>query len=284
MKDIILHEVLCLLLRITSDVHLEQFMHQTVPVGVNWAEYLVPTKDQDAESILILAGDICEFQYVTHFANAFKTIAQRFKAVIWVPGNHEYCGSPAISIGRETFFYYKELLRRYGNIHLLDNCSVTVEGIKFYGATLWTNYNDSPIAANICAGMWDFRHGRVTPTGEATRATRPADYVTLHENAKAKLVSQLARKEELVVISHFAPSHQSMHQKYKNQTPFEINYHFVNNLDSIIEESPEIKLWIHGHTHTQFDYVVGQTRVICNPKGFPDEDTCRIGDLDYIEV
>lgn len=273
-----------MLLRIVSDVHMEQYRHQTVPwPGPDWAEYIAPTMDRDAEAVLILAGDIVEFQYVHFFAHAFKDLAARFKAVIYVPGNHEYCGSPAISIGRESFFYFKENLRRYGKIHLLDNSSVTIDGVKFYGTTLWSDYNGSPVAANICGNMWDFRHGHITVDGE-TRATRPHDYVLLNAEAKEKLNVELAKKQEMVVISHFAPSHQSMHEKYKDQKPFEINYHFVNNLDDVIEQNPEVKLWIHGHTHTQFDYNIGTTRVICNPRGFPTEDTCPIGDLDYVEV
>lgn len=272
-----------MLLRIISDVHLEQYMHQTVLHDTDWAEYIVPTMDRDAEAVLILAGDIVEFQYVHFFAHAFKTLATRFKAVIYVPGNHEYCGSNTVSIGRESFFYFKELLRRYGKIHLLDNSSVVVDGVKFYGTTLWSDYNGSPVAANICAGMWDFRHGFIAVDGEV-RQTRPHDYVLLNAEAKNKLTVQLAKREEVVVISHFAPSHQSTHEKYKQASPFEINYHFVNNMDSTIEQNPEIKLWIHGHTHSQFDYVIGGTRVVCNPRGFPDEDTSPIGELDYIEV
>ena len=272
-----------MLLRLTSDIHMEQFFHETVPADMDWAEYMVPTMDRDSEAVLVLSGDICEFQYIMHYAKAFKSLAARFLAVIYVPGNHEYCGSKAISIGRESFFYFKELLRRYGKIHLLDNSSVTIEGVKFYGTTLWTDYNGSPIAANICSNMWDYRHGFFAE-GNSNRPTRPQDYVQLNAVAKEKLTTELAKKQPMVVVSHFAPSHMSMHEKYKDQKPFEINYHFVNRLDQQIEDNPEIKLWIHGHTHTQFDYTIGETRVVCNPRGFPTEDTCPIGELDYIEV
>lgn len=272
-----------MLIRLTSDIHMEQFVHQTVPFQYDWASYMVPPMDRDAEAVLVLAGDICEFQYITHYSHAFKDLAARFKAVVYVPGNHEYCGSQATPHGRQTFFYFKELLRRYGKIHLLDNSSVVIDGVKFYGTSLWTEYNGSPIAANICSGMWDFRHGYIDDEGE-TRLTRPVDYIGMHAVAKQALLAQLAKKEDIVVVSHFAPSHGSMHEKYRNQTPFEVNYHFVNSLDQEIMDNPEIKLWIHGHTHTQFDYDIGSTRVVCNPRGFPTEDTCPIGELDYIEV
>lgn len=262
---------------------MEQFVHTTVPADYDWASYMVPPDPRDAESVLVFAGDICEFQYIMFYAKAFKALATRFKAIVYVPGNHEYCGANHVGIGQETFFYFKELLRKYGKVHLLDNSSVTIDGVKFYGSTLWTNYNENPIAANICSGMWDFRHGRIHDAGEL-RSTRPMDYVQLNGDAVTKLTELLEKKEPVVMVSHFAPSHQSMHEKYKSQHPFETNYHFVNNLDRLIEENPQVQLWVHGHTHTQFDYQVGQTRVVCNPRGFPGEDTAPVGDLNFIEV
>jgi hypothetical protein len=33
-------------------------------------------------------------------------------------------------------------------------------------------------------------------------------------------------------------------------------------------DSPEIVLWTHGHTHEDFDYMIGTTRVVCNPRGY----------------
>lgn len=268
-------------IRVVSDVHLEQFVHTTVLDGTKWDEYIAPPQDEDAESVLVMAGDICEFGYVMFYAATWKTLAKRFKAVIWIPGNHEYCG-PSTPYGNATFFYFKELLRKYGNIHLLDNSGVTIGGTKFYGTSLWTNYDNNPLYAVQCAGMWDFSYGLTYQDGEA-RPTVPNDYVDRNKIAVDKLLVELSKPGDLVVVSHFAPSTKSIHSRYAAQ-PVGRNFHFVNTLDGLIEAHPQIKLWIHGHTHTQFDYMVGPTRVICNPKGFPSEDTGIIGDLTFIEV
>lgn len=268
-------------LRVVSDTHLEQFVHTTVLVGTKWDEYVAPPQDQDAESILVLAGDICEFGYITFYAAAWKALANRFKAVVWIPGNHEYCGATT-PYGNQTFFYFKELLRKYGKIHLLDDSSITIDGTKIYGTSLWTDYRNNPLYALQCSGMWDFRHG-LTYENEDARRTTPSDYVTRHKVAIDKLQTELAKPGELVVVSHFAPSKKSTHARYAAQ-PDGVNSHFVNDLDQLIEANPQIRLWIHGHTHTQFDYMVGSTRVVCNPKGFPTEDTSPIGDLTFIEV
>lgn len=273
-----------MLLRIVSDTHMEQFVHTTVHAGASkWDEYIAPPEEKDSESILILAGDICEFQYIFFYANAWKALARRFIAVVWVPGNHEYCGS-STPYGNKTFFYYKELLRKYGNIYLLDNSSVEVGGQMFYGATLWTNYDNNPVSALACGVMYDFRYG-MDDNNDSPRLTVPNDYVERNEVAVDKLTQFLDRTHrDVIVVSHFAPTHQSIHERYQTVANTLRNYHFVNSLDDLIIANPQIKLWVHGHTHTQFDYSVGATRVVCNPKGFPNEDTGPIGDLTFIEV
>lgn len=272
-----------MLLRITSDIHMEQFVHQTSVVGTDWANYMVPPKPRDSEAVLVLAGDIMELKYVMHYAKAWKTLAARFKAVVYVPGNHEYCGSnPDTPYGTQTFFYFKELLRKYGKIYLLDNTAVTVEDVTFFGSTLWTDYNNDPLALTACMRMWDFRYGMDDNNG-SPRLAHTQDYVERNKVAVAALETKATSAN--VVVSHFAPSHQSIHERYKDTNPHQINYHFVNNLDGLIyDKMQHVKLWIHGHTHTQFDYNIGETRVVCNPCGFPNEDTGHFGDLDYIEV
>jgi hypothetical protein len=42
---------------------------------------------------------------------------------------------------------------------------------------------------------------------------------------------------------------------------------FCSDLSELVEGSGAA-LWVHGHTHASCDYVAGQTRVVCNPKGY----------------
>lgn len=273
-----------MLLRITSDLHMEQHVHSTIPFGFKWDEFMVPPKETDKDSVLVLAGDICEFGHVQFYANAWRRLSQRFKKVVWVPGNHEYWGVRSSSYCLRTYFHYKELLRSYGNIFLLDDTGIVVDGVYIYGATLWTDYNLNPLAVNICSETFgDFRHSYNTCTNE-TRLTRLSDFIARNKRSVDKLRQVLAGKRDVVVVSHFAPSHQSIHEKYRDVRPWETNLHYVNNLDMMIAGSQSLKLWVHGHTHTQHDYTIGQARVVCNPRGFSREDVCRFADLDVIEV
>ena len=271
-----------MLIRPISDAHMEVYRHSTVPANIKWDEFMVPVRDRDSEAVLVLAGDICEFGYAMFYATMWKELSKRFLAVVYVPGNHEYFGATA-PYGRETFFYFKELFRRYGNIYLLDNSSVVIAGQKFYGTTLWTDYASNASAAMLCTGMGDFRWSR-TQDGKESRVTIPQDYIERYAFAEAALREELAKGDDLVVVSHFAPSHRSIHARYMDIKPFEANLHYANRLDELIMDNPQIKLWQHGHTHTQFDYVIGTTRIICNPNGFDSEDTDKHTDLTYVEV
>lgn len=270
-----------MLLRIISDVHMEQYRHSTVPVDIKWDRIIAPVGDRDADAVLILAGDICEFGDLTFFANGFKELAKRFKAIVYVPGNHEYFG-PSTPYGPQTFFYFKELLRRWGKIHLLDNGSVTIEGQEIWGATLWTNYDNNCTAVEACRTMGDFRHSKTYHTDYESRIAIPQDYVDRNDAAVAALTAKLELNPNLVIVTHFAPSHQSIHDRYKDSNPYEQNFHFVNELDELMLGNP-IKLWVHGHTHTPFDYLIGSTRVVCNPTGWQGEGGVAEG-IKYVEV
>ena len=79
--------------------------------------------------------------------------------------------------------------------------------------------------------------------------------------------SALANDIPCVVITHHAPSMKSIHEKYANDT--ELNTLYASDMEYLM--SNNVKLWIHGHTHNSFDYTVGNTRVVCNPVGYPQE-------------
>lgn len=275
-----------MLFRLFSDTHMEQSRHATRLASVTWAGVYFPVLPNDAESVLLLAGDICEFEHMEFFSDLWKALSERFLAVVYVPGNHEYFGVKA-PYGKSTFFKHKELLRTYGsNIYLLDNSKVEINGYTIYGTTLWSNYDNNPLSTTACAGMGDFRWSSMSVGPQSpARTPNPQDYADRYAVALESLTNELARGvDNTVVISHFAPSHKSIHQRYAELIPYEKNFHFANRLDELIMAHPNIKLWVHGHTHNQFDYTIGSTRVVCNPCGYQGEDVDVFADLTYLEV
>jgi Calcineurin-like phosphoesterase len=185
--------------------------------------------------------------------------------VIYVLGNHEFYGQ---KIPKLTF-EIKELAQGT-NVHVLENDSVEIGNVVFLGTTLWTDFrlNGDAVLAEVTAqaGMTDFRRIRVTPS---YRRFRPSDARRFHAQSLDSLIQQVekARGRKAVVITHHAPSPQSIPPRFRNDP---LNPAFASNLEPFIAESGT-RLWIHGHIHHRSDYTIGASRVVANPRGYPTE-------------
>jgi hypothetical protein len=97
------------------------------------------------------------------------------------------------------------------------------------------------------------------------------------------VVSEAKPHEKIVVVGHHTPSLQSCVEAYKHDTLMNGGYH--NSLDDYIMDHPQIVLWTHGHTHERLDYMIGDTRIVCNPRGYAGWDACASSfKLKVIEV
>ena len=287
-------------LAVTSDVHLE-------------FGNLVLTNDEDAR-VLILSGDICvardlmewderkkelgfTFAKSDRYHEFFQTCCQNFKDVIYVAGNHEhYHGDFA-----ETYKDLKKHLGYLKNLHILDKESVEIDGVTFIGSTLWTdmNKNDPLTLYQIKRMMNDFRiiknsnnvvhfksfdeDGKPT-FHERVAIFSPEDAVDEHVKCLAAIETVYGSVEgTVVVVGHHTPSHESCHPIYKSDKEMNGGYH--SDLVDFILARPRIKLWTHGHTHEDFDYMIGDTRVVCNPRGYiGHEERADRFKLKYVEV
>lgn len=233
-------------LYILSDVHLEFELFKPPQVEVD---------------LVVLAGDI-------HIKNKGLIWAlENFKdiPVLYVLGNHEYYG--------ETLPKHLEKLKEQAagtNVSVLENESFSFEGITFLCCTLWTDFKllgDPRIAGNEATQMMtDYKKIRLSPS---YRKLRSIDTAGIHFKSICWLKDQfdLNREKKLVVVTHHAPSKRSVPEHYKENI---LSAAYASNLDEIVENSGA-DLWIHGHLHIQQDYKIGNTRVICNPRGYPDE-------------
>lgn len=237
---------------VISDLHLE---HGTV-----WK----PRKKDLTADVIILAGDIHEG------AQAFNWIDKTFpgKPVIYIAGNHEFYNNqhPGLRIQLNWEAH------KHPNIHYLDDSSVEIGGVLFIGATLWTDYklfHTQPYSMYACNNkMAD--HDVIYMDRKRFLAQ---DALELHEASVKHIEEELFRvrntdspeKQKTVVITHHCPSSMSVPEMYKMD---EITPGFSSDLSPLIFKY-EPTLWIHGHTHTQFDYELGATRVVCNPHGYP---------------
>jgi Icc-related predicted phosphoesterase len=191
--------------------------------------------------------------------------SERFPHVILIMGNHEhYHGDFAQSAGiiRDTFGHLD-------NVYFMDKEWRIIDGVVFYGGTLWTNMNgEDPLTMhNIRMSMNDYNCVKNT-SEEGKKVFMPQDSVDDHRQFLQKLDAVLALHPELpvVVCGHHAPSRASTHPRYR--TEFVVNGAYSSNLDEFILDRRQIRLWTHGHTHEDFDYMIGTTRIVCNPRGY----------------
>ena len=229
---------------VLSDLHTE------------FAEFIPPGIDAD---VVVLAGDIGVG------LGGIEWAARRFPKmpVVYVPGNHEFYGHD-IGLTREL------KATAPANIWVLDNDTFILEGVRFLGSTLWTDFK-----LYGEGGAW-FARQRAKRLIEdfasirnSERRFTPEDSVELHEASKAWLVSELEKKFDgpTVVVTHHLPASTSVAKRYVNDA---LNPAFASRLEDVIEKyRPE--LWVHGHTHVPCDYELFNTRVVCNPRGYPGE-------------
>jgi 3',5'-cyclic AMP phosphodiesterase CpdA len=250
-------------IRVLSDLHLE-----------NDEPELVPHAHAD---LIVLAGDI------HNHAAGPRWAAQTFDGavpVVYVPGNHEYYDGEFGALERAL----DDAAGQVDNVHVLNNATlVDPQGEwRVLGTTLWTDfalYGPQPdaIAESVAAAqrvMLDFR-GLIQmnwphDTHDATRDFTPDDSLALHRQARAWLEAELAKPfgGKTIVVTHHAPHRLSLATRYATDP---VSAGFVSHLPELVRAP--VALWIHGHTHTPFDYTVSGTRVVCNPRGYLDRRT-----------
>lgn len=275
---------------ITSDVHLEfgdldLHNEENADVLILGGDILIANElkgfIKDENGFIVAASQSVRGR-AERYVNFVTRCAERFKHVILIMGNHEhYHGDFAESANliRGTF-------GDLHNVHFLDKEWRIINGVLFYGGTLWTDMNgeDPDTMHRIRFMMNDFNCVK-NITGDGKTVFMPEDAVEDHFAFRRGLDDVLALHPNMttVVVGHHAPSKVSTHPRYKNETL--MNGAYSTNLDNYILDRRQIKLWTHGHTHEDFDYMIGTTRVVCNPRGYHGyEEKADNFKLKYVEV
>ncbi len=235
-------------------------LHVLSDLHVEFGDFSVPDVGAD---LIILAGD-------THVGSRGLrwVLDQGLRVpVIYVLGNHEFY--------RDKFPGLIDKLKKEAegtNVHVLENDSFEFGGFRFFGCTLWTDMallgNPEIAMAAAAGGMNDYRLIRNSKTYSRLR---PIDTVAWHKSSVKKLREFLEASdpEKSVVVMHSCPSIKSIPERYRNH---QLTPAFATNMESLIHHYQPC-LWIHGHTHDSFNYEIGKTRIVCNPRGYvPNAD------------
>lgn len=229
-------------IRILSDLHLE-------------FESYTPTEVEC--DLVVLAGDIdVKARGVTWASAHFK------QPVLYVPGNHEYYGgSLGYSLGK------LRVAASGTNVHVMNEDTFELDGVRFIGATMWTDYRitgNVPLAEfDAMTQLVDFRKIR----NKSFSKLKPWHIREEHNSARKFLMEELDKPYpgKTVVISHHAPCALSIAERYKDKAGDHLSAAYASELSHLMDP---VDLWVHGHTHDSFDYIVGTTRVLCNPRGY----------------
>ncbi len=233
------------------------------------------SKDVD---VMVLAGDIDTGTRGVNWANQYYDCP-----VIYVPGNHEYYGHTLpTSYGKRESALDKMRKAADEHVHVLDadDPVAFIDGVRFIGCTLWAGFSlnqhlYSREVAMLHASDWmaDYNEIRIEAHPDdnsryPNRHLRPEDILNIHEHAISVLREQLAiqyTEGPTVVVTHHAPSAQSFKTKLYKEDPFSDKY--ATDLEYLMHKYSPV-LWCHGHIHNNADYMVSNTRVLCNPHGY----------------
>jgi len=256
--------------------------------------------------VLILSGDICvarELPFADshmgkRFRDFFGRCSSEFPHVIMISGNHEsYNGDIS-----ETNKLLKDAVAHLPNFHVLEKETFVLDDVTFIGGTLWTDMNGGDISTltHVSSMMNDFRiiknsnsmisYKTIAEDGTVKFKERPSkfsvdDAVLEHEKMLDYIMTVVDNRhnDKFVVVGHHAPSKLSTKPQYEHDTL--MNGGYSSDLSQFILDRPQIKAWTHGHTHHCFDYMIGDTRIVCNPRGYIHYET-QADDfkLQYFEV
>ena len=225
-------------LQLLSDIHLE--FHQ------DGGRAFIESLDPEGVDVLVLAGDVT---VADRIPDALRLVCQHYgnATVLYVHGNHEFYGTSRPNVITWT----KQAVKANPNLRWLDCDHVVVDGRRFLGAPLW--FRDDLNAHQYRRGMTDFH------------VIKGFTSWVFKENDRAVKFLRSEMRQGDIVITHHLPSPRSISPYFKNSS---LNAFFVCNMErEMIEHKPA--LWLHGHTHASLDYRLGDTRVLCNPLGYP---------------
>jgi len=262
-------------------------------------------KNEEGAEVLILSGDIMiaedlhnhppvhpndpvnipnlgrRQETALRFRDFLSRCSFQFPHVIYIAGNHEFYHG----LWKASLQHLRDECARYPNVYFLENDIKVIGEVSFIGATLWTDCNKAdPLTLHALTDMMnDYRVIRNDELGFTK--LRPAHTMHRHHQTMSYLKAVLPdlKDKKVVFVGHHTPSHQSIHEMYRGDYLMNGGYH--SDLSEFILDHPEIVLWTHGHTHEPMDYMIGTTRVVCNPRGYAGHDkNADVFQLAYINA
>jgi Icc-related predicted phosphoesterase len=231
---------------LVSDLHLE-FFHDFGKNLIN---------DFPSGDLLFISGDLCN---AIQLPVIVPWLCEKFKNVVMVIGNHElYNFSP-----KQVEKILKKI--KCNNFHLLQNTIIKIDGLNIAGCTLWFPFNFyNKYYQNE---LNDFKYIK--------------DFIPWVYNENKTSFDFLNNLLNIdIVITHHVPSPLGIAEKYKNSN---LNRFFICDMtETILKIKP--RYWFFGHTHFSFNFKIGETTLISNPRGYQHIDLNKMFTLKEIRI
>jgi predicted phosphodiesterase len=259
-------------IRLYSDLHRE-FQPWDIPA--------LKDRKKEKNYVLVLAGDIAVSRRSSTYVDFLLDAADRHRAVVYIPGNHEYYGSSFDRAWDDMKSYFDGV----PNLHMLNGESVVIDDVLFIGATLWTDFDKGNELAMFMAGQYMNDYQVITRLSESDTddgwayrgKLTPAHTMAMHNQHRAFIDQELAKQGEgqkSLVVTHHGPTRQSVAEHYQGSS---LNPAYVSDLSNLIRERAPTA-WVHGHTHHSAKYWESKTLVMTNPKGYPEQGWRKAGE------
>jgi len=254
-----------------SDIH-NEFIHQGNGDLSEVPDLHLANQKVD---VIVLAGDIDIKTYGVDWAIRQSEIFNL--PVIYVAGNHEFYKGRFVENNDEM-----KALASGTDVHILDNESIIIDGVRFIGGTLWTDYalfgqdRAEELMTYAEYRMNDYQAIKLSLSGYGNRKVRPQDLKRWHDYTVNFIENKLAEKYEgkTVVVTHHAPLMQSVAETEREDL---LSANYASDLSELIEQH-QPDYWLHGHIHHKNVYRHGETVVISHPRGYPHiQDKPRLG-------
>lgn len=246
-------------LQILSDLHIDSYARQSHPIGH------IPKTDAD---VVLVAGDTANSDSGMPWLQ--QQAAQLGVPVITIAGNHEYFNEDVYHFDHKLATWDNYDPKRHQGLRVLQCQHVDIGDIRILGCTLWTDYQYQANEDTMIVARRFMRDYKQIYAGDALFS--PEVSMQIHAEHRQWLKQALITAKELhkkvVVMSHHSISPLSVSEKYATLPS---NAAFVSDFSSWMNEDWAPTLWVHGHTHEAFDYQLNKTRVIVNPRAYPNE-------------
>ena len=243
------------LIELLSDIHIDSHTFETPEESFN--RVYLPAPSDPKDSILVVAGDVSH--HISQVEAFLNYCATRFRAVVFVPGNHEY---------------YRNEINSYNLPNLAPNVYAAinecrhfnVDGIDFVACTLWGYARTAEEEDALIWGMNDFRF--IADFTSPRNVFTPARMSTIglhHRHEIARLASEIPGHK--IIVTHHLPSYTLVAPEYKGNP---MNAGFVNDCSDYFDIIGPAT-WLFGHTHSHVDARIGDIHFRCNPRGYRNE-------------